>query len=87
MRLIMHNLGNFLSHRDVKVIALLLPKDAIELVNGKEVANMIFICDVINLTIFYLNYVCQDLVQSALLESNTGRDDRILYNKLVRMGI
>ncbi|RVW84135.1 hypothetical protein CK203_053562 [Vitis vinifera] len=44
MRLIVHNLGNFLSHRDVK-----------------------------------------ELVQSALLESNTGRDDRILYNKLVRM--
>lgn len=31
---------------------------------------------------FYLN---QELVQSALLESNTGRDDRILYNKLVQM--
>ncbi|XP_035540200.1 protein SHORT ROOT IN SALT MEDIUM 1-like [Juglans regia] len=44
MRLIIHNLGKFLSHRDVK-----------------------------------------ELVQSALLESNTGRDDRILYNKLVRM--
>ncbi|KAI3665839.1 hypothetical protein L6452_44474 [Arctium lappa] len=44
MRLIIHNLGNFLSHRDVK-----------------------------------------ELVQSALLENNTGRDDRILYNKLVRM--
>lgn len=27
----------------------------------------------------------QELVQSALLESNTGRDDHILYNKLVRM--
>ncbi|XP_062111555.1 protein SHORT ROOT IN SALT MEDIUM 1 [Humulus lupulus] len=44
LRLIIHNLGKFLSHRDVK-----------------------------------------ELVQSALLESNTGRDDRILYNKLVRM--
>ncbi|XP_057726340.1 protein SHORT ROOT IN SALT MEDIUM 1 [Arachis stenosperma] len=44
MRLVVHNLGMFLSHRDVK-----------------------------------------ELVQSALLESNTGRDDRILYNKLVRM--
>ncbi|KAE9605540.1 putative Cell cycle and apoptosis regulator protein [Lupinus albus] len=44
MRLVIHNLGMFLSHRDVK-----------------------------------------ELVQSALLESNTGRDDRILYNKLVRM--
>ncbi|KAK7407389.1 hypothetical protein VNO78_09269 [Psophocarpus tetragonolobus] len=44
MRIIIHNLGMFLSHRDVK-----------------------------------------ELVQSALLESNTGRDDRILYNKLVRM--
>ncbi|XP_061366325.1 protein SHORT ROOT IN SALT MEDIUM 1 isoform X2 [Gastrolobium bilobum] len=44
MRLIIHSLGMFLSHRDVK-----------------------------------------ELVQSALLESNTGRDDRILYNKLVRM--
>ncbi|RZC24418.1 protein SHORT ROOT IN SALT MEDIUM 1-like [Glycine soja] len=44
MRIILHNLGMFFSHRDVK-----------------------------------------ELVQSALLESNTGRDDRILYNKLVRM--
>ncbi|MED6148926.1 hypothetical protein PIB30_057587 [Stylosanthes scabra] len=44
MRLVIHNLGMFLSHRDVK-----------------------------------------ELVQSALLESSTGRDDRILYNKLVRM--
>ncbi|CAK7326115.1 unnamed protein product [Dovyalis caffra] len=44
MRLIIHSLGKFLSHRDVK-----------------------------------------ELVQSALLESNTGRDDRILYNKLVTM--
>ncbi|PQQ19523.1 cell division cycle and apoptosis regulator protein 1 [Prunus yedoensis var. nudiflora] len=44
MRLIIHNLGKFLSHRDVK-----------------------------------------ELVQSALLESNTGRDDHILYKKLVRM--
>lgn len=44
MRLIVHNLGKFLSHRDVK-----------------------------------------ELVQSALLESNTGRDDRILYPKLVRI--
>jgi hypothetical protein len=44
MRLIIHNMRKFLSHRDVK-----------------------------------------ELVQSALLESNTGRDDRILYNKLVRM--
>nr|POE59556.1 hypothetical protein CFP56_15761 [Quercus suber] len=41
MRLIIHNLGKFLSHRDVK-----------------------------------------ELVQSALLESNTSKDDRILYNKL-----
>ncbi|XP_068462614.1 protein SHORT ROOT IN SALT MEDIUM 1 isoform X1 [Phaseolus vulgaris] len=44
MRIVIHNMGMFLSHRDVK-----------------------------------------ELVQSALLESNTGRDDRILYNKLVRM--
>ncbi|XP_047171820.1 protein SHORT ROOT IN SALT MEDIUM 1 isoform X1 [Vigna umbellata] len=44
MRIIIHNMGMFFSHRDVK-----------------------------------------ELVQSALLESNTGRDDRILYNKLVRM--
>ncbi|XP_007046031.2 PREDICTED: cell division cycle and apoptosis regulator protein 1 [Theobroma cacao] len=44
MRLIIHSLGKFLSHRDVK-----------------------------------------ELVQSALLESNTGRDDHILYNKLVRI--
>jgi hypothetical protein len=29
----------------------------------------------------------QELVQSALLESNTGRDDRILYNKLVRLSL
>uniref|UniRef100_A0A7N0UJN5 EF-hand domain-containing protein n=1 Tax=Kalanchoe fedtschenkoi TaxID=63787 RepID=A0A7N0UJN5_KALFE len=44
MRLIIHAMGKYLSHRDVK-----------------------------------------ELVQSALLESNTGRDDHILYNKLVRM--
>nr|XP_043606626.1 protein SHORT ROOT IN SALT MEDIUM 1-like isoform X2 [Erigeron canadensis] len=44
LRLILHALGNSISHRDVK-----------------------------------------ELVQSALLESNTGRDDRILYNKLVKM--
>lgn len=44
LRLIIHNLGMFMSHRDVK-----------------------------------------ELVQSALLESNTGRNDQILYNKLVRM--
>ncbi|XP_068641295.1 protein SHORT ROOT IN SALT MEDIUM 1-like [Aristolochia californica] len=44
MRLIIHNLGKFLSHRNVK-----------------------------------------ELVQSALLESNTARDNRILYNKLVRL--
>ncbi|KAL6579509.1 hypothetical protein OROMI_009725 [Orobanche minor] len=44
LRLIIHNLGKFLSHRDVK-----------------------------------------ELVQSALLESNTGRDDRILYDKLVKI--
>ncbi|KAF9623704.1 hypothetical protein IFM89_003849 [Coptis chinensis] len=43
MRVILHNLGKFISHRDVK-----------------------------------------ELVQSALLESNTARDNRILYNKLVR---
>ena len=30
-------------------------------------------------------FFCQELVQSALLESNTGRDDHILYGKLVRM--
>lgn len=46
MRLILHNLGKFLSHRDVK-----------------------------------------ELVQSALIESNTGRDDRILYKKLVDMDL
>ncbi|XP_010666964.2 protein SHORT ROOT IN SALT MEDIUM 1 isoform X3 [Beta vulgaris subsp. vulgaris] len=46
LRMIVHNLGKFLSHRDVK-----------------------------------------ELVQSALLESNTGRDDRILYEKLVRMSL
>ncbi|KAL8053160.1 hypothetical protein ABFX02_05G053200 [Erythranthe guttata] len=44
LRLIIHNLGKFLTHRDVK-----------------------------------------ELVQSALLESNTGRDDRVLYDKLVKM--
>ncbi|KAG6763937.1 hypothetical protein POTOM_031387 [Populus tomentosa] len=44
MRLIIHSLGTFLSHTEIK-----------------------------------------ELVQSALLESNTGRDDCILYNKLVRM--
>lgn len=46
MRLILHNLGKFLSHRDVK-----------------------------------------ELVQSALIESNTGRDDRILYKKLIDMNL
>ncbi|OIT05507.1 hypothetical protein A4A49_49077 [Nicotiana attenuata] len=46
LRLIIHNLGKFLSHRDVK-----------------------------------------ELVQSALLESNTGRDDRILYPKLINMDL
>uniref|UniRef100_A0A803MVH1 EF-hand domain-containing protein n=1 Tax=Chenopodium quinoa TaxID=63459 RepID=A0A803MVH1_CHEQI len=46
LRLLIHNLGKFFSHRDVK-----------------------------------------ELVQSALLESNTGRDDRILYEKLVRMSV
>ncbi|GAB2242015.1 hypothetical protein Droror1_Dr00018790 [Drosera rotundifolia] len=44
LRLILHTLGENLSHRDVK-----------------------------------------ELAQSALLESNTGRDDRILYEKLVKM--
>ncbi|KAL9269418.1 SHORT ROOT IN SALT MEDIUM 1-like protein [Drosera capensis] len=44
LRLILHSLGENLSHRDVK-----------------------------------------ELAQSALLESNTGRDDRILYEKLVKM--
>ncbi|EPS67193.1 hypothetical protein M569_07583 [Genlisea aurea] len=44
LRVILHNLGMYLSHRDVK-----------------------------------------ELVQSALLESNTGRDDKILYDKLVKM--
>nr|TKS02902.1 hypothetical protein D5086_0000156930 [Populus alba] len=44
MRLIIHSLGTFLSHTEIK-----------------------------------------ELVQSALLESNTGREDCILYNKLVRM--
>ncbi|KAL3522783.1 hypothetical protein ACH5RR_015617 [Cinchona calisaya] len=44
MRLIIHNMGKFLSHRDVK-----------------------------------------ELVQSAVLESNTGRDDRIFYDKLVKV--
>ncbi|KAI3983150.1 hypothetical protein MKX01_030872 [Papaver californicum] len=44
LRLIIHNLGKFLSHRDVK-----------------------------------------ELVHSALIESNTARDNRILYNKLVKL--
>ncbi|KAI3812370.1 hypothetical protein L1987_17077 [Smallanthus sonchifolius] len=44
LRLMLHALGNCMSHRDVK-----------------------------------------ELVQSALLESNTGRDDRVLYRKLVKM--
>ncbi|CAI0402173.1 unnamed protein product [Linum tenue] len=46
MRVIIHTLGKFLSHREVK-----------------------------------------ELVQNALLESNTGRDDRILYPKLVKMNL
>ncbi|KAI3933269.1 hypothetical protein MKW92_020213 [Papaver armeniacum] len=44
LRSIIHNLGKFLSHRDVK-----------------------------------------ELVQSGLIESNTARDNRILYNKLVKL--
>ncbi|URD78441.1 cell division cycle and apoptosis regulator 1 [Musa troglodytarum] len=44
LRCILHNLGKFLSHRDVK-----------------------------------------ELAQSALLESNSARDDRIFYKKLVRL--
>lgn len=44
LRLMLHSMGKFMSHRDIK-----------------------------------------ELVQSALLESNTGRDDRVLYNKLVKM--
>jgi hypothetical protein len=46
LRLVIHSLGKFLSHKDVK-----------------------------------------ELVQSALLETNTGRDDHILYSKLVRMAV
>ncbi|KAJ1423672.1 EF-hand domain [Sesbania bispinosa] len=55
MRLIIHSLGMFLSHRDVKH------------------SNALFLK--------------QELVQSALLESNTGRDDRILYNKVNKVAL
>lgn len=34
-----------------------------------------------------LKHVAQELVQSALIESNTGRDDRILYKKLIDMNL
>lgn len=34
----------------------------------------------------WLTYILeQELVQSALLETNTARDDKILYDKLVKM--
>ncbi|KAJ1380705.1 hypothetical protein SESBI_45786 [Sesbania bispinosa] len=55
MRLIIHSLGMFFSHRDVKH------------------SNALFLK--------------QELVQSALLESNTGRDDRILYNKVNKVAL
>lgn len=40
-----------------------------------------------NLGKFLSHWDVKELVQSALLESNTGRDDRILYEKLVRISV
>lgn len=83
MRLIIHNLGNFLSHRDVKVREYLFS-------NHNNFRFMITYAGKLEMksnSFFYLYFMCQDLVQSALLESNTGRDDRILYNRLVSMDV
>lgn len=84
MRLIIHNLGKFLSHRDVKVgmcnsINVSLPLCTSILFERALPFSFVLMYLMFN----FLPH--QELVQSALLESNTGRDDRILYNKLVRM--
>ncbi|KAH0939681.1 hypothetical protein HID58_007142, partial [Brassica napus] len=55
MRITIHSLGKFISHREVKV---------------KQISP--------NMSLSIMN-LCRVL----LLESNTGRDDRILYNKLM----
>lgn len=72
MRLILHNLGKFLSHRDVKVGLF-----------------RIFIVPLLGYfaCLLTITHATQELVQSALIESNTGRDDRILYKKLVDMNL
>lgn len=71
MRLIIHNLGKFLSHRDVKV-------------RMRELA-VSFIHFILGIFAHTLVSLHQELVQSALIESNTARDNRVLYKKLVRM--
>ena len=83
MRLIIHSLGKFLSHRDVKVMTYFLLSFL-----GTVVRFILIFLSTFNFFLLSLAINCflyQELVQSALLESNTGRDDRILYNKLVRM--
>jgi len=81
MRLIIHNLGKFLSHRDVKVRIVLLYLLSTPPLPNQELHTCADVLFVVCNGLFWH----QELVQSALLESNTGRDDRILYNKLVRM--
>nr|GEW21093.1 cell division cycle and apoptosis regulator protein 1 [Tanacetum cinerariifolium] len=44
-------------------------------------------CGVHSLMMQSMQIYMLDLVQSALLESNTGSDDRILYNRLVSMDV
>lgn len=74
MRLIIHNLGKFLSHRDVKVRICF------------SIVQVFFPLSLsISKKLRFVMLSFQELVQSALLESNTGRDDHILYDKLVRM--
>lgn len=74
MRVIIHNLGKFLSNRDVKVCFLVaifsLLLKTIYVARKQSPINDLHE---------------QELVQSALLESNTGRDDKILYEKLVKI--
>ncbi|KAG6765604.1 hypothetical protein POTOM_029654 [Populus tomentosa] len=76
MRLIIHSLGTFLSHTKIKVRTVLLyPLSFTH--KGCTRTNVLFLVS--------NGFLHQELVQSALLESNTGREDCILYNKLVRM--
>lgn len=72
LRVIIHNLGKFLSNRDVKVCF-------------SYGFLFLFFWFVDAFPDYIIVSYEQELVQSALLESNTGRDDRILYEKLVKM--